>query len=141
MTKALNKSWRKGTVMWLVPIRFWENEYQPIRCVIVTDNGIRRRDDDYSVFAFHGQWKHNVYLSPFDLYPTRKECKAEIARRRQMRVEESDYEVLRVMKRVKAGKQSLKTIGCAITKSWKRSDALSLNRFYDHNRFKKTKIK
>lgn len=136
--KRVRERWAAGTVLWQVPVRFWEDE-KPERCVVVSDDSIYDFDDEFSTYAFHDGYGHNVYLSPDDLYPSIEECNAEIYRRREVRDEERKRDVAKLsaaLDGVPPGEARMRAMFKPMMDCWKEGDARPKNRFRDTTRFR-----
>jgi hypothetical protein len=124
-------------VLWQVPVRFWE-DYQPERCVVVRDDGKYDFEDEYSTYAFHDGYGHDVYLSPDDLYPSLEECNAEILRRREVRSQERKRDVAKLSAAIEGippGEARVKAMLKPMQACWAEGDKRPKNRFRDTTRF------
>lgn len=141
--KVVRPLWSADTELWCVPVRFWEDDYLPERCRVVTDDGKHSYDGSYNVYAFHYEWNHNAYLDPFDLYPSLEECNAEIQRRRRVREAEHEADAEKMcaaMDAVKDSKEPHARVRAglkAVQDAWAEGDKHDPRRFRDTQRWSK----
>ncbi len=137
--KRERERWPEGTELWQVPIRFYDDPTPaPERCVVVRDDSKHDYDDEFSLYGFHDDYGHNVYLNPDDLYPTLAECNAEAARRRAMKEAEHKADVDRIMESINKAtskEERRRTMFDAIKRGWAEGDRRRPGRFRDALRF------
>lgn len=132
--------WEKGTVLWQVPIRFYDDPVPPAeRCTVVSDDSVYDYEDEFSTYALHDGYGHEVYLNPDDLYETVEACHAEIQQRRAAKKAEHNVDVDKMMARM----EELRAEGInpfkAMQESWAEGDKRAPGRFKDKKRFARSK--
>jgi hypothetical protein len=134
--------WPKDTVLWQVPVRFYDDPIPPPeRCTVVSDDSTHDYEGVFSTLAFHDSYGHDVYLDPDNLYPTIEECHAEIQRRREAHAAERKADIAEVMAEANGqnlkGKDRLRAMFSAVQRSWAKGDQRDPGRFVDKTRFSK----
>lgn len=137
--KRVRERWKPGTVLWQVPIRFYDDPIpEPERCTVLNDDSTHDYEDEFSLYGLHHGYGHEVYLNPDDLYETLEECKAEIQRRRAAKEAESKADIDKLMASIDKelhGKERQRAIFAGIPKIWAEGDKREPGRFADKTRF------
>ena len=54
-----NMRWKPGTTLWLVALRYWESDEEPVECQLVVEPGVA---DPMYLFVLHSGYGHECYV-------------------------------------------------------------------------------